>query len=206
MDGICVVFIFQLPQCTVLQELRGGGSTKVGSHRKFNSIYVQLIPTMWPSKHMYRTSLLYAWIWTFSNCGDVMSDKITNTKNSISCVCRVKVGLTKPKLLICWPLIFNCNLDPFKNICLSTMSNMYRYQNINLHHYPHSFPLKTWFGVILIVALERNEKVIGNRKLYMCKLILAMWPSKHMDHTSLVCAWIWTLSSCVDAVLGKIDA
>ncbi len=38
------------------------------------------ILAMWPSKHMYWTSLLHAWIWTLSYCRDVMSGKITNTK------------------------------------------------------------------------------------------------------------------------------
>jgi hypothetical protein len=57
--------------------------------------------------------------------------KITNTQNSISCVCRVEVDSTKPMLLVYGPLIFNCNPDACTNICLSTASNMYRYQNIN---------------------------------------------------------------------------
>jgi len=63
--------------------------------------------------------------------GMLVLGKITNTQNSISCVYRVEVDSTKPVLLVYGPLIFNCNPDACTNICLSTASNMYRYQNIN---------------------------------------------------------------------------
>jgi hypothetical protein len=63
--------------------------------------------------------------------GMLVSGKITNTKNSISRVSRAKVESTKPVLLVYCLLIFNYNPDAFTNICLSTASNMHRYQNMN---------------------------------------------------------------------------
>jgi hypothetical protein len=60
--------------------------------------------------------LLYAGISALSSCVDVVSGKIINAKNSISCVYKVKVGSTKSKLLIYWPFVINCNYFLFTNI------------------------------------------------------------------------------------------
>jgi hypothetical protein len=72
----------------------------------------KLIPTLWPSKHMYQTSLMYAWIWTLSYCKDV--------------------GFDEARVIDILTLGFQ--LQPW---CLSTTSNMHRYLNINLRFHPH---------------------------------------------------------------------